>query len=246
MKFRGTVEEARENKIMLEEELKENIVIPIRKKQIKWYNPTFMIMKAKVQSESQPYLTFEFQNNHYTYRTIPFGTKSSPIYFVKAMETIIQQVKMNIETRVINYVDDILLLHKNKENLKNMTQRVIDTFKYFRFIKNTKKSQTEPNQTAIFLRWKWNQTNSTAKMKLKKQILFLHDLYYMRRLIKSGKEITVKQTVKLIRKINYLRQQFLEASLLLHTTDHQNAQAARLKRWNTTMIMNMNAIPDIN
>ncbi|KAA6382078.1 MAG: hypothetical protein EZS28_022393, partial [Streblomastix strix] len=36
MKFRRTEEEAREYKIMLEEELKENIVIPIKKEQIKW------------------------------------------------------------------------------------------------------------------------------------------------------------------------------------------------------------------
>ncbi|KAA6311465.1 MAG: hypothetical protein EZS28_056122, partial [Streblomastix strix] len=45
-KYRGTQEEAKEQKIMQEEELKENIVIPIKKEQIKWYNPTFMIKKA--------------------------------------------------------------------------------------------------------------------------------------------------------------------------------------------------------
>ncbi|KAA6353780.1 MAG: hypothetical protein EZS28_050692, partial [Streblomastix strix] len=46
MKFRGTEEEAKEYKTMLEEELKESIVISIKKEQIKWYNPTFMIKKA--------------------------------------------------------------------------------------------------------------------------------------------------------------------------------------------------------
>ncbi|KAA6309889.1 MAG: hypothetical protein EZS28_056418 [Streblomastix strix] len=46
MKFRGTEEETREYKIMLEEELKENNEIPIKKEQIKWYNLTFMIKKA--------------------------------------------------------------------------------------------------------------------------------------------------------------------------------------------------------
>ncbi|KAA6341195.1 MAG: hypothetical protein EZS28_052474 [Streblomastix strix] len=46
MKFRGTEEEAKEYKIILEEELKENIVIPIKKEKIKWYNLTFMIKKA--------------------------------------------------------------------------------------------------------------------------------------------------------------------------------------------------------
>lgn len=125
---------------MLEEELKENIVIPIAKNEIRWYNPTFMIRKANgkwrkildakklnkeisnlhfkmhdsnevkemirpgdwgtsldlssafhhliVQTESQPYLAFEFQGNYYTYRAMPFGAKHSPIYFATAMEPI--------------------------------------------------------------------------------------------------------------------------------------------------------------
>ncbi|KAA6384379.1 MAG: putative Transposon Tf2-6 polyprotein, partial [Streblomastix strix] len=45
---------------------------------------------------------------------------------------------------------------------------------------------------------------------------------------------------------NYLRLKFQEASLFLNTMDHQKAQVARLRGWNTTMIMNKTAIPDIN
>ncbi|KAA6359390.1 MAG: hypothetical protein EZS28_045083 [Streblomastix strix] len=41
----GTGKQAKEVKIMLEEELKENFEIQIRKEQIKWYNPTFIINK---------------------------------------------------------------------------------------------------------------------------------------------------------------------------------------------------------
>ncbi|KAA6364129.1 MAG: putative reverse transcriptase [Streblomastix strix] len=199
-----------------------------------------------VQTESQPYLTFEVQNNHYTYRASPFGTKHSPIYFATAMEPIIQQIRMKTEIRLINYVDDILHLHQNKEYLKNMTQQVIDTLKYFGFTMNMKKSETEPNQTEIFLGWEWNLANATVKTKSKRRLLPLHDLYNMRRWIKTGTEITVKQTAKLIRKLNYLRLQFQEASLFLNIMDHQKAQAARLRGWNTTMIMNKTAIPDIN
>ncbi|KAA6365984.1 MAG: putative Transposon Tf2-6 polyprotein [Streblomastix strix] len=111
---------------------------------------------------------------------------------------------------------------------------------------NTEKSETEPNQTVIFLGWEWNLANATVKTKPKKRLLLLHDLYNMRRWIKTGTEITVKQTAKLIGKLNYLRLQFQDASLFLNTMDHQKAQAARLRGWNTTMIMNKTAIPDIN
>ncbi|KAA6360769.1 MAG: hypothetical protein EZS28_043705, partial [Streblomastix strix] len=202
-KFRGTEEAAREYKVMLEEELKENIVIPIGKEQIKWYNPTFMIKKANgkwrkipdtktlnkqiadfhfknhdsnevkqtirlgdwgtsldlssafrhliVQTESQPYLAFEFQNNYYTYRAMPFGIKHSPIYFATAMEPIMQLIRMKTENRITNYVDDIFFPHQSKEQLKTMTQKVIETLIYFGFIMITEKNEAEPNQTVIFL-----------------------------------------------------------------------------------------------
>ncbi|KAA6379917.1 MAG: putative reverse transcriptase, partial [Streblomastix strix] len=298
MKFRGTEEEAGEYKEMLEEELKENIIITLGKEQIKWYIPTFMIQKANgkwrkildakslnkqiadfhfkmhdsnkvkqtirhgdwgtsqdlisafhhliVQAESKPYLAFEFQNNHYTYRAMLFGTKHSPKYFATAMEPIMKQIRMKTEIKIINYVGDIFLLHQNKEYLKNMTQRVIYALKYFGFTMNMEKSETKPNQTVIFVEWEWNLANATVKTKPKKRLLLLHDLYNMRRWIKTGIETTVKQTAKLIGKLNYLRQQFQEASLFLNTMDHQKAQAARLRGWKTKIIMNKPAIPDIN
>ncbi|KAA6398210.1 MAG: putative Transposon Tf2-6 polyprotein [Streblomastix strix] len=127
-----------------------------------------------------------------------------------------------------------------------MTQKVIDTLKYFGFTMNTEKSETEPNQTVIFLGWEWNLAKATVKAKLKKHLFFLYVLYSMRRWIKMETEITVKQTAKLLGKLNYLRLQFQEASLFLNSMDHQKAQAARLREWNTIMIMNKTAIPDVN
>ncbi|KAA6374217.1 MAG: putative Transposon Tf2-6 polyprotein [Streblomastix strix] len=162
------------------------------------------------------------------------------------MEPIMQRIRMKTEIRIINYVDDILLLHQNKEYLKNMTQQVIDTQKYFGFTMNMEKSEKEPNQTVVFLGWEWNLANAILRTKPKKRSLLLHDLYNMRRWIKTGTEITVNQTAKYVGKLNYLRLQFQEASLFLNIMDHQKAQAARLRGQNTTMIMNKTAIPDIN
>ncbi|KAA6394350.1 MAG: hypothetical protein EZS28_010122 [Streblomastix strix] len=248
MKYKGMEEKMKEYKIMLEDELKENIVIQIRKEQIKQYNPTFMIKKAnrKFQIESQPYLAFEFQNNYYTQRAMPFGTKHSPIYFAIATESIMNQIRMKTQIRIINYVDNILFLHQNKEYQKNMAQKVIDIMKYFGFTIGTEKSQTKPKQKVIFLGWEWNITNAIVETQPKKRLLPLHDLYNIRRWIKTRTEITVNQTAILIGKLNYLRLQFQVVSLLLNTMDHQNAQAARLGGWNATMITDKTAISDTN
>ncbi|KAA6368913.1 MAG: hypothetical protein EZS28_035559, partial [Streblomastix strix] len=111
----------------------------------------FAIYHLIVQTESQPYLSFEFQNNYYTYRAMPFGTKHSPLYFAAAMEPITQQIRMKTEIRIISYVDDIFLFHQNKEYLRNVAQKVIDTLKYFGFTINAEKIETESKQTIIFL-----------------------------------------------------------------------------------------------
>ncbi|KAA6392309.1 MAG: hypothetical protein EZS28_012169, partial [Streblomastix strix] len=199
-----------------------------------------------VQTKSQSYLAFEFQNNYYIYMARQFGTKHSPIYFATAKEQKMQQIRIKTEIRIINYVDDILLHHQNKEYLRNITQKVVVTLKYFGFTMNTEKIQTGLNQTVIFLGWEWNLANATVKTNKKKHLLLLHNLYNMRRWIKSGTEIKVKQSAKLIQKINYLRLYFQEASLLLNIMDHQKAQVAKLRGCNTIMIMNKTAIPDIN
>ncbi|KAA6351526.1 MAG: hypothetical protein EZS28_051839 [Streblomastix strix] len=157
-----------------------------------------------VQTESQSYLAFEFRSNHYTYRAVPIGTKHSSVHFATTMEPIMQQIRMKTEIRIINYVDNILFLHQNKENLKNMTQQVIDILKYFGFAMNMEKGKIEPNQTVIFLGWEWNLANATVNTKPKKQLLLLLDLHYERRWIKAGTEITAKQTAKQIGKLNYL------------------------------------------
>ncbi|KAA6381946.1 MAG: hypothetical protein EZS28_022527 [Streblomastix strix] len=151
-----------------------------------------------IQAESQPYLAFEFQNNHYTNRAMSFGSKHSPIYFTTAMEPIMQQIRMKNKIQIINFIDDILLLHKNQEYLKNMTQKEIDKLKYFGFTINTVMNKTEPKQTVIFLGYEWNLINAIVKTKPKKRLLLQHDLCIMRRRIKTGTEITVKQTAKLI------------------------------------------------
>ncbi|KAA6383735.1 MAG: hypothetical protein EZS28_020733 [Streblomastix strix] len=116
---------------------------------------------------------------------MPFGTKYSPIYLTTAMAPIMQQIRKKTEIRIINYVDDILLLHQNKEYLMNATQKLVDTPKIFGFTINTERRETERNQTVIFLGSDWNQANPTVKTKPKNRLLLLHDLFNMRRWLKK-------------------------------------------------------------
>ncbi|KAA6393737.1 MAG: hypothetical protein EZS28_010740 [Streblomastix strix] len=79
---------------------------------------------------------------------------------------------------------------------ENMIQKIISSLKYFGFTINTAVSEIEPKQTVICLGLQLNLANATVGTKKKKGKLLLHDLYNMRRWIKTGTEITAKQIAK--------------------------------------------------
>ncbi|KAA6383268.1 MAG: hypothetical protein EZS28_021203 [Streblomastix strix] len=91
-----------------------------------------------------------------------------------------------------------------------------------------------------------NQIEVANSRKYKIAIDFGTGIEKSQQWIKTGTEITVKQTAKLNGKLNYLRLQFQQASLFLNIMDYEKAQAAKLRGRNTMMLMNKTAIPEIN
>ncbi|KAA6364777.1 MAG: hypothetical protein EZS28_039695, partial [Streblomastix strix] len=76
---------------------------------------------------SIPYLAFNFNNNNYAYKAMPFGTKHSPIFFAKAIESILRQIRLHSEIIILNYCDDIPLIHQDKQTLKTQTLEIMKT-----------------------------------------------------------------------------------------------------------------------
>ncbi|KAA6387026.1 MAG: hypothetical protein EZS28_017448 [Streblomastix strix] len=56
-----------------------------------------------VSPNSIPYLAFNFNNNKYAYKAMPFGTKHSPIFFAEAIESILRQIRKHSEIKILNY-----------------------------------------------------------------------------------------------------------------------------------------------
>jgi hypothetical protein len=48
-----------------------------------------------VSPNSIPYLAFNFNNNNFAYKAMPFGTKHSPIFFAEAIESILRQIRLH-------------------------------------------------------------------------------------------------------------------------------------------------------
>ncbi|KAA6374998.1 MAG: hypothetical protein EZS28_029475 [Streblomastix strix] len=108
-----------------------------------------------VSPNSIPYLAFNFSNN-YTYKTMPFGTKHSQIFFTEAIESFLRQIKILSEIKILNYCEGILLIHQDKQTLKTQTMEIMRTLEQFGWTISTDKGETEPKQIITFLGWIWN------------------------------------------------------------------------------------------
>ncbi|KAA6387833.1 MAG: putative Transposon Ty3-G Gag-Pol polyprotein [Streblomastix strix] len=104
----------------------------------------------------RPYLAFEAMGKVYQYRTMPFGTLHSPIFFAQALAMVLTKILRESDIRILNYVDDLLLLHQNKERLIEQTQTIMKILDAFGWSIAQEKCETEPQQQINFLRWTWD------------------------------------------------------------------------------------------
>ncbi|KAA6374881.1 MAG: putative reverse transcriptase, partial [Streblomastix strix] len=107
-----------------------------------------------VSPNSIPYLEFNFNNNNYAYKAMPFGTKHSPIFFAEAIESVLRQIRIHSEIKILNYCDDILLIHQNKQILKTQTMEIMKTLEQFGWTISIDKCEIEPKQVITEIMYK--------------------------------------------------------------------------------------------
>ncbi|KAA6401479.1 MAG: putative reverse transcriptase [Streblomastix strix] len=98
----------------------------------------------------KPYLAFEAMGKVYQYRAMPFGTQHSPIFFAQALAMVLTKIRRESDIRILNYVDDLLLLHQNKERLRKQTLIIMQILEAFGWTIAQEKCEIEPKQQINF------------------------------------------------------------------------------------------------
>ncbi|KAA6376138.1 MAG: putative Transposon Ty3-I Gag-Pol polyprotein [Streblomastix strix] len=172
----------------------------------------------------------------YQYRAMPFGTQHSPIFFAQALAMVLTKIRRESDIRILNYVDDLLLLHQNKERLREQTLTIMKILEAFGWTIAQEKCEIEPKQQINFLGWTWDLKRMYIKMTdLRKQEL----RYQLKRLISLTEKqvpIKIKYLASIIGKLNFLRVQVREASLYLKLMDSAKTRALKNKEWKENMI----------
>ncbi|KAA6342145.1 MAG: hypothetical protein EZS28_052413, partial [Streblomastix strix] len=100
---------------------------------------------------NKSYLAFKAMEKVYQYRAILFGTQHSPILFAQALAMVLTKIRRESDIRILNYVDDLLLLHQNKERLREQTLIIMKILEAFGWKIAQEKCEVEPKQQINFL-----------------------------------------------------------------------------------------------
>jgi hypothetical protein len=126
-----------------------------------------------VSTEMRSYLAFGYAGEYYQYYGMPFGIKTAPRIFTQIMKTAMKEIGRRWEISSIQYLDDLLFLHHNGEELRKKIIQIADFLQSLGWSINWDKSNITPRQQFLFLGIEWN----TSTMQLsRRQRCFLYDM----------------------------------------------------------------------
>ena len=78
-------------------------------------------LQVPIHLNHQHLLTFQWEGKNYMFKCLPFGLSSAPRVFTKLLKPVVGFLRQ-IGCRLIIYLDDMLILHQNREQLANYTR----------------------------------------------------------------------------------------------------------------------------
>ena len=107
-------------------------------------------LQVPIHQEHQCLLQFHWERKTYQFVCLPFGLTSAPRVFTKILKPVVGALRQK-EIRLIIYLDDILIMHQEKEHLMQLTSLVCKMFEALGLIVSITKSQLTPTQKIEFL-----------------------------------------------------------------------------------------------
>ena len=143
--------------------------------------------------ESRKYLQFRSNNVLYQFRGFPNGLAEAPRLFTLITKPV-REVLNSLGIRHILYLDDMLLMAKNRESSLNATSLAIQLFTNLGFVINTAKSVVAPTTHLEFLGFQINTEELTLSLSDKK----VEKVTTACKLLKSCQTVTKRQLAKMV------------------------------------------------
>ena len=107
-------------------------------------------LQVPIHEAHQCFLQFAWEGKQYKFQCLPFGLSSAPRVFTKLLKPVVCLLR-KIGLRLIIYLDDMLFMHANKEQLEIMAPMIVNLFEALGLMVNKVKSLLTPTQLIEFL-----------------------------------------------------------------------------------------------
>jgi len=194
-----------------------------------------------VHDDLKPWLGFQFRNNYYQYKTLPFGANFSPYFFNKLLRPVIAYLR-DRGLRVAIYVDDIILF-ASPSQIQEHTDILLETLSALGWQINREKSDLQPSKSKTFIGYRiitdgpgqcvWLKITSDKTQSLK------HDI---RRTIRLG-IVTARFLAKVAGKCVAMSQAIMPAKLMLRNV--YRLLAAR-DSWDSKLTLDEGSVSDLS
>ncbi|KAA6355935.1 MAG: hypothetical protein EZS28_048538, partial [Streblomastix strix] len=155
----------------------------------------------------------------------------------------INQIK--IEHQISNNIDDITLMHQDKDCFKRTTQEIIAYLQNLGFKIQLKKYRLYPSSVFNYLGWVWNSNSLVVMMTPQRRRLMKMEIKRWINATDNGELVKVRDLAKLLGELNFLRFQIQDASLIINSLNHLKAQAVKKGGWNCSVLLNRRVLSNL-
>jgi hypothetical protein len=147
------------------------------------------------------------------------------------MRQCVKALRQRWKVTIVHYLDDILLLHGDREYLQRATTEIVRFMMYLGWVINLEKSNLSPSQKVQYLGWEWDSTSCSVRLPLEKVHAITHDLRAIHNVVSAQRTVTARKLARLIGTLNATRFQFRQASLYLQELNKARTAAVLTHGW---------------
>ena len=117
----------------------------------------------------QKYLRFQWQDQQWQFKVLPFGLNSAPYTFTKLMKPVVALLR-RLGIQIILYLDDMLLMAEAESEARGDFNTAVFLLTSLGFIVNMEKSIGSPSQQIVFLGFKVDSRKMTIALPTQKLV----------------------------------------------------------------------------
>jgi hypothetical protein len=161
------------------------------------------------------------------------------------MRKAIHSIRDIWNVKAVIYLDDLLLLHQDKNYLRQIGEEIKQYLSYLGWTVNTENSHLEPSQQFEYLGYIWDSANRSVKIKEVTRKKALDLLRFFRKKCYTFKRVSAKSIAKLVAVLSSARTQFPNASLEYSKFQELKTNLVKDQGWESETRINYSYLPEL-